>query len=449
MSEKAEARAAKRAAKAEARAAKQAAKKARQAARRSTGSFRERLQESWIELKESPGRSFLQALGVMLGVASVLGGFSISDSQRQQTERIFARIGGIDKLNVLPTDVVNQGTPSALQTANLGLRLDDATRGGELPTAKGVNAVSVLKQARVRVRSEFADEERDINGIGADYIAMNGYEIEQGRAFSSSDMESGAPVAILGSIAASELFPTGDIVGKPIRIGAVPVTVIGVFREKVFRFREGQQNIFAWRNRIVAVPAGLISGRMQGDDYHRLDRVTFRVPDLTAMVDFSKELSSLVTVNHRLQEDFRLDNVKKRLERQLSQGDVYNVIFMLSGVLALIGGGMVNVNIQLASLKERVREVGVKMALGASGREIFKSFMTEALLLTLLGSFSGYVIGIAFSWTITKSIGIPLSLAPKSFIFATLMAVVFGFLFALYPAAKASRQSPMEALRYE
>jgi ABC-type antimicrobial peptide transport system permease subunit len=385
----------------------------------------------------------------MLGVASVLGGFSIADSQRQQTERIFARIGGIDKLNVLPKDVVNDGTPSALQTANLGLRLDDANRGEALPTAKGVNAISVQKQARVRVRSEFADEERDVSGIGADYIAMNGYEIEQGRAFSANDMETGAPVAILGSNAAADLFPTGDIVGKPIRVGAVPVTVVGVFREKVFRFREGQQNIFAWRNRIVAVPAGLISNRMQGDDYHRLDRVTFRVPDLKAMVDFSKELNSLVTVNHRLQDDFRLDDVKKRLERQLSQGDVYNVIFMLSGVLALIGGGMVNVNIQLASLKERVREVGVKMALGASGKEIFKSFMTEALLLTLLGAISGYVIGIAFSWTITKSIGIPLSLAPKSFIFATLMAVVFGFLFALYPAAKASRQSPMEALRYE
>ena len=82
---------------------------------------------------------------------------------------------------------------------------------------------------------------------------------------------------------------------------------------------------------------------------------------------------------------------------------------MLSGVLALIGGGMVNVNIQLASLKERVREVGVKMAIGAPGSEIFKAFMTEALLLTLLGSVAGFVVGIAFSWVITKSIGVPLS----------------------------------------
>src|SRR3954469_18846800 len=188
---------------------------------------------------------------------------------------------------------------------------------------------------------------------------------------------------------------------------------------------------------------------MNGDVSHRVDRVTFRVPDLKAMADFAKELSSLVTTNHRLQDDYRLDDVGKRLQRQLSQGDVYNMIFMLSGVLALSGGGMVNVNIQLASLKERVREVGVKMAIGASGGEVFKSFMTEALLLTLLGSAVGYVVGILFAWTIAHSLGIPLSLAPMSFLWATLMAIVFGFLFALYPAAKAARQSPMEALRYE
>jgi putative ABC transport system permease protein len=414
-----------------------------------TGAFRERLIEAWTELRSNPGRSFLQALGVMLGVASVLGGFSISDSQKRQSERLFARIGGADKLNVLPADVVYQGTPSALQNANRGLRLDDATSGSGIPAAKAVDATSVLRQARARVRSEFADQEREISGIGADYGAMNGYEVEQGRDFSAHDFASNAPVAILGSEAASVFFPTGEIVGKTLRIGDVPVTVIGVFQEKRFSFRDGQRNIFAWRNKIVALPSGLVAARMEGDDYHRLDRVTFRIPDLAAMSDFSKELSSLVTANHRLQEDFRLEDVAKRLERQRSQGDVYNIIFMLSGVLALIGGGMVNVNVQLASLKERVREVGVKMAIGAPGREIFKAFMTEALLLTLLGSAAGFAIGVAFSWVITKSIGVPLALAPLSFVWATLLALVFGFLFALYPAAKASRQSPMEALRYE
>ncbi|HXO19262.1 MAG TPA: ABC transporter permease [Thermoanaerobaculia bacterium] len=414
-----------------------------------SGAFRERVSEAWIEIRENPGRSLLQAIGVMLGVASVLGGMSISDSQRRQAERIFTRIGGIDKLNVLPTDVIADGAPSALQTANLGLRLADADSGQGAVTAKAVNAVSVQRQVRARVRSEQADQERDVTGVGADYVAMNGYVIEQGRGFSARDLEAGTSVAVLGSEAASVFFPTGEIVGKQVRIGDVPVRVIGVFAEKSFRFRDGQQNIFAWRNRLIAVPSSLVAGRMNGDLYHRLDRITFRVPDLAAMANFSQELAGLVTSNHRLQKDFRLDDVAKRLERQFSQGAVYNLIFLLSGVLALIGGGMVNVNIQLASLKERVREVGVKMAIGAPGREIFKAFMTEALLLTLLGSAVGYAVGIVFAWTIAHSIGVPLTLAPLSFFWATLLALAFGFLFALYPAAKASRQSPMEALRYE
>jgi putative ABC transport system permease protein len=420
--------------------------------RKGGGAFLERLHEAWIELRENPGRSVLQALGVMLGVASVLGGFSISDSQRQQTERLFARLGGVDQLNVLPTDVVYDGRPGALQSANRGLRLEDADGGEQLKSAKSVNATSVQKDAQARVRSEFADREHAVTGIGADFIALNGYEIEQGRGFSNHDFATGAPVAVLGAQAASVFFPADPpaaIVGRSLRIGDVPVTVIGVFRERIFRFREDQDNVMAWRNRIVAVPSGLVAARMAGDPYHRVDRVTFRVPDLAAMADFSRELSSLVTANHRLQSDFRLDDVAKRMEKRMSQGAVYNMIFMLSGILALLGGGMVNVNVQLASLKERVREVGVKMALGAPGSEIFKSFMTEALLLTLLGSLVGFGLGILYAWGITRMIGVPLSLAPLSFLWATLLAIVFGFLFALYPALKASRQSPMEALRYE
>ena len=117
---------------------------------------------------------------------------------------------------------------------------------------------------------------------------------------------------------------------------------------------------------------------------------------------FSKGLTSVLKSSHRQQEDFRLDDIAARIKKRQSQGQVYNIVFMLSGILSLIGGGMVNVNIQLASLKERVREVGVKMAIGASGREVFKEFMTEALLLTSLGGLVGFVIGVVFSKVITE-----------------------------------------------
>ncbi len=412
------------------------------------GAFSERLASAWTEVRENAGRSALQALGVLLGVASVLGGFSISDSQRRQAEKLFVRIGGLDKLNVQPAAAVSGDTATALQTANLGLRSADGEDGAKLDRRE-VGGVGEQKLARMRVRTAYADQERQVSGIGGDYLAIQGYELESGRLFSTQDLATAAPVAVLGKEAVSVFFPTGEVVGQTMRVDDVPVTVIGVLREKVFRFREGQGNVFAWRNRIIAVPSMLVARRMQGDPYARMDRVTFRIPKVDGMAKFAKSLDTLLTANHRLQRDFRLDDVHARMKKMESQGDIYNMIFMLSGVLALLGGGMVNVNIQMATLKDRVREVGVKMAIGGSGREIFKEFMTEALLLTLLGGAAGLVAGVAFSKVITSSIGVPLHMDFASFLWAFFLAGVFGFLFALYPAVKASRLSPMEALRYE
>jgi ABC-type antimicrobial peptide transport system permease subunit len=256
-------------------------------------------------------------------------------------------------------------------------------------------------------------------------------------------------VALLGAEAVQVFFPTGNAVGQVIRIGETPVTVIGVLGEKVFRFRNAQGNVFAWRNRIVAIPAALLQRRFQGDDYRRVDRVTYRIRDLDVMQKFTGSLSSMLFSNHRQQKDYRLDDVAARIRKNRSQGDVYKLIFMLSGVLSLLGGGMVNVNIQMASLKERVREVGVKMAIGAPGREIFKEFMTEAFVLSALGGTLGILLGIVFSKVITSSLGIPLFMAQASFGWALFLAFFFGFGFALVPAWKASRLSPMEALHYE
>jgi ABC-type antimicrobial peptide transport system permease subunit len=413
-----------------------------------SGAFRERVRNSWVEMRENPARSGLQALGVILGVAAVLGGFSISDSQRRRADELYVRLGGLDKLNVQPNPIVNDGRPSALQTANLGLRAQDAHDGVDLDRQL-VAGASQIKSAQARVRSAYADQERRVSGIGGEFLATEGYEIAEGRAFSNEDLIYGAPVAILGTEAAAVFFPHGDALGSTMRIGDVPVKVVGLFHERVFRFRKDQNNIFRWRNRIVAVPATLVTRRFEGDAYQRLDRVTFKMRDVDVIAKFSKELSGLLTANHRLQQDFRLDDVNARMRRRRSQGEAYNLIFWLSGILSILGGGIVNVNIQMASLKERVREVGVKMAIGAPGKEIFKEIMTEALLVSGLGAVVGLAAGVGFSKIITAAIGIPLYMDPKSFLFAFLLATAFGFLFALYPAFKASRLSPMEALRYE
>ncbi|MGE5346701.1 MAG: ABC transporter permease [Acidithiobacillales bacterium] len=413
-----------------------------------TGAFGERVRNAWVEMRENLGRATLQSLGVMLGVAAVLGGFSISDSMRKRSMELFVRMGGLDKLNVQPSAVIKEGSPTALQMANLGLRNADAEEGQELDP-KAVTGIALQKFARARVRSPYADQERDIRGIGGDFLAVDGYEVARGRNFTAEDLDRAAPVAILGTEAVDAFFPNGNALGQTIRIGDVPVTVVGVLKERVFYFRKSNRNMFRRRNRIIAIPTTLVARRFEGDQYQRVDRVTFRIPKIDVMSTFSRGLSSLLKANHRQQEDFRLDDVAARVRKEESQGDVYDMIFLLSGVLSLIGGGIVNVNIQMATLKERVREVGVKMAIGASGREVFKEFMTEAVLLTVSGSLVGLVVGVGFSKLITFYLGIPLWIDPKSFLWAYALAVAFGFLFALYPAFKASRLSPMEALRYE
>ncbi|HMM34755.1 MAG TPA: ABC transporter permease [Thermoanaerobaculia bacterium] len=415
---------------------------------RFSGAFRQRVAEAWIEIRENLGRSALQGLGIMVGVASVLGGFAISDSSQRRSDERWRKLGGIERLNVQPAAVASDGNPTALQRANLGLRNADAV-DGEGMNKKAVHATSVQRFARARVRSPYADQERSVSGIGGDFLPLNGYDVEEGRAFSSTELAAGAPVCLLGAEAASAFFPSGGAVGQTVRVGDVPVVVVGVLRELVFRWRDGEPNAMAWRNRIVAVPAALVASRMNGDRYERVDRVTFKIPELSLMEGFSRVLASLLKANHRQQDDVRIDDIAARIRKRESQGQVYNMIFMLAGILSLIGGGMVNVNIQLASLGERVREVGVRMAIGASGREVFKSFMTEALLLTGLGSLVGLLLGIAFSKGICVFLDIPLFLAPGSFAAAFSVATAFGFLFALYPAWKASRLSPMEALRYE
>ena len=175
--------------------------------------------------------------------------------------------------------------------------------------------MSLQKFARARVRSPYADQERQVCGIGGDYLATDGYEIAEGASFSSEDFAYGAPVAILGTEAATVFFPHGDALGQTLRIGDVPVKVVGLLRGAGLPVPEqSERNIFRWRNRIVAVPSTLVTRRFEGDAYQRLDRVTFRIRDLDAISAFSKGLSDLLKANHRQQEDFRLDDVAARVE---------------------------------------------------------------------------------------------------------------------------------------
>jgi len=204
---------------------------------KSTGAFRERLIEAWIEIRENLGRSSLQAIGVVLGVASVLGGFSISDSQRRRSDERWTKLGGMDRLVVQQATAVKDGTPTALEAANLGLRGEDREEA-EFLDARAIEGATQEKVARGRVRSPYADQDRQVRGIDGDYLPLNGYSIESGRSFSAQERAEGRPVALLGAEARATFFPTGEVIGQTIRVVDILVRVVGILGEKVFRWRD-------------------------------------------------------------------------------------------------------------------------------------------------------------------------------------------------------------------
>ena len=248
---------------------------------------------------------------------------------------------------------------------------------------------------------------------------------------------------MLGTEAAAIFFPTGDVVGQTIRVGDVPVKVVGAPRGEGLPLPRGPaQHLRLAQPHRRACPSTLVARRIRGT----ATTASTASPSASATSTrcrLLEGLSDLLHGNHRQQDDFRLDDVAARVRKQRSQGDVYNIIFMLSGVLSLIGGGIVNVNIQMASLKERVREVGVKMAIGASGREIFKGFMTEALLLTGARQRSSASSSASPSRRSSRrSIGVPLYMDPKSFVWAFVLAVGLRLPVRALPGVEGRRLSP-------
>ena len=256
----------------------------------------------------------------MLGVASVLGGFSIADSQRRRSDERWTKLGGMDRLVVQQATAVKDGTPTALEAANLGLRGEDREEAEGLDV-RAIEGATQEKSARGRVRSPYADQDRQVRGIDGDYLPLNGYSIESGpRRFPSEELSEGRPVALLGAEARATFFPTGDVIGQTIRVGDIPVVVVGTLDEKVFRWRESDPNWFAWRNRVILVPSALVARRMNGDRWNRVERVSFRIRDLSVMKTFSDGLETLLRGNHRQQGDYRIDDIAARVKKQQNQG---------------------------------------------------------------------------------------------------------------------------------
>lgn len=397
------------------------------------------------DIKDHFGRTMLQLIGIILGAGSIVATFSLSVAGKERAMEFYRISGGIERIWISdkPTGKV---TLDAKALASKGLTYRDVTAIRR--EAKQIDLVSPVVTERDTIRYQATEKQREVMGISPAYAVLNDYHADNGRFITDSDVSGAARVVVLGSDRAAEFFATDNPVGKTLTINGTGYTVVGVMREKYFSF-DDKHNALRWMNRQMYIPITTMMTR-RGDplDRGKVSWMHVRMRDVKFEKEAVAEVKAILFREHGVN-DFDVFSRVANLRRNEQNNKMYDVLFMVCGLISLIVGGIVVMNIQLASFNERVREVGTRKAVGASPAQIFSQFLSQSVLVSLVGGLLGLIVGkffCDFISTLTHDAAVlTVSVAIKALIFAA----GTGLLFGMYPAIRASRLNPIEALRTE
>jgi putative ABC transport system permease protein len=388
-------------------------------------------------------RSFLTALGIIIGVGAVIAMVSIGEGAKRGIEDRFASMG-TNLLFVSPGSRNVRGVHSGWGSFQT-LKAEDATAIEELPA---IMYVSPAVNARAQVVYSNKNWNTSIQGTGARYPEVRAWEVEFGSYFDESHVRSAAKVCVLGADVKTNLFEEEDPVGKVIRVKKIPFKVLGVMK------RRGESGGFGSRDDMITVPYTTAMRRLQGIDY--IQSVDVRAMSAAQMSEAQQQIEELLRVRHRIapgaEDDFQVRNMSDIAETAAESTKIMTILLGSIASISLLVGGIGIMNIMLVSVTERIREIGIRMAVGARERDILLQFLTEAIVLSLIGGLLGIGFGIGSSKLLKKiqmfsSMNTVVSV--ESVLLAFFFAAAIGIFFGFYPARKASRLDPIEALRYE
>jgi len=411
------------------------------------GSLWESLLDGVADIGSHRLRTALQALGIVLGVASVVATFGLIDGGKRQMNEFFDQTGGIRKMLVRDLDT-RVASRTAAEQGSVGLTYGDALRLRREATT--LELVEPTVERRERVRAPGFEKELEIAGSTPAYEPMYDFHAAEGRFLTAEDLDTSAKVVVLGATRREQIFGTGPAVGRTLQIGASSYTVVGVMRRKEFYFNSANDNALEWMNEFVFVPATAMLNRMSGERAsQKVAYINVQARDAGQMDEAMNEVRAIVKRAHGGVEDFQVYNRAARMRQAEEQGRIYDVTFLVCGTISLLVGGIVIMNILLASFNERVREIGTRKALGATGLDILAQILVESVVVTIIGGLLGVLLGAGFTTVISDLIQQPVVLSPKVVLLGLFFSVTVGIFFGLYPALRAARLNPIQALRYE
>ncbi len=386
-------------------------------------------------------RSLLTALGIIIGVACVVAVVGIGEGARLQTEDRLKSLG-TNFLMVLPGSVTSSGARAGFGASSKLSEDDvDAIRR-EVPSVAYVSA-SIRTVAQVIYGNQ--NWSTSIQGAQVDWPLVRSWNVEKGQFFTEQDDKAAAKVCVLGQTVASNLFGNEDPVGQPIRIKNIPFKVVGVLESK------GGSTMGQDQDDLVVAPYETVRKKLMGTTAVGSILVSAATSDDVARAQ--DEITALLRQRHRILRGHDDDFIIRSQTERLQQADAQNrtmsaLLWSIAGVSLLVGGIGI-MNIMLVSVTERTREIGVRMAIGAKGRDIQAQFLVEAVALAVAGGALGVAVGLGIQRLVARVAGWPVATQPEAIVLAVAFSALVGVGFGFYPALKASRLDPIEALRYE
>jgi ABC-type antimicrobial peptide transport system permease subunit len=404
------------------------------------------LRSAWRALTTNLLRSMLTMLGIIIGVAAVITMIAVGSGAQQRVEAQIKALGSNIML-VLPGAVTTGGVRLGAQTGQTLTEEDARAIGVDVPE---VQAAAPSLRTGVQVVAGNTNWSTSVFGTWPEYFEVREWALAEGRVFEASEVAGSGKVAIVGRTVAEQLFGDADPIDQTIRVKKVPLTVIGVLA------RKGQNSIGQDQDDVVVVPLSTYRNRIQGMAGGRLKRVgavSVKVREGQSMALAEENIRELLRQRHRLQpgqdDDFSVRNLTEMLAAREESSRVMTLLLAAVAGVSLVVGGIGIMNIMLVSVTERTREIGLRMAVGARGRDILGQFLIEAVTLSLIGGAIGVLLGAAATWGVARFAGWQVALQFEAIVLAVGFSAAIGVFFGFYPARRAAALLPIQALRYE
>jgi putative ABC transport system permease protein len=432
-------------------------------------------------------RSVLTALGIIFGVAAVIAMLAIGNgAQREIIEQI--KLVGVNNIVIEPIieqteEKIEEGEQSEKQKFSPGLSLKDVQAIANI--IPGVHRISPEIVLETYIIKNGVRRSAKLVGVEPNYFELTNFELAEGKMFNETQMLKGEPVCIIGKSIKSKFFPTEDPLGKSIKCGPHWLKIVGVLEERVISesaisklgIRDFNMDVYTpiqtilirYENRDLITKSMLLANNSQrgrgfiviggGDNsesesaapvnYHQIDKLVVQVGDTELLNPVAEIVSRLLERRHYNVIDFEITIPELLLKQQQRTNQIFNFVLGAIAGISLLVGGIGIMNIMLASVLERIKEIGLRLSLGAQKKDIITQFLFEAVMISVTGGIIGILLGVSLALTVSRFADIPTIITLPSVLVSFGVAATVGLIFGIAPARRAAGQDPITSLRYE